>query len=192
MAPTWQLLRIDLIKRNHPSPCPLPTAWGEGSRGRLCVLVKTSVSDAQTLTIADLDVAEIEAAVALWEACGLTRPWNDPRADVRLALAGETSTILAGHAGGRLVATAMVGADGHRGWVYYLAVAPDRRGQRHGEAMMRAAEAWARARGMPKLQLMVRADNAAVVSFYNAIGYEIEDRTVMSKRFGTAASRQED
>jgi hypothetical protein len=133
--------------------------------------------------IDDLRDAEIEAAVTLWEACGLTRPWNDPRADAKRALAGETSTILALREAGRLVATAMVGADGHRGWVYYLAVEPDRRGRRLGEAMMRAAEAWVRARGMPKLQLMVRGDNAAVVRFYETIGYEIEDRTVMSKRF---------
>src|SRR5580704_17544578 len=95
------------------------------------------------LSIGDLLPDEIEAAVALWEACGLTRPWNDPRADIRRALAGATSTILAGRIDGRLVATAMVGADGHRGWVYYLGVAPDLRRQGLGEAMMRAAERWA-------------------------------------------------
>ena len=133
--------------------------------------------------IDDLQETEVEAAVALWEACGLTRPWNDPRADARLALAGETSTILAMREDGRLVATAMVGADGHRGWVYYLAVDPARRGARLGEAMMRAAEAWVRARGMPKLQLMVRSDNAAVVAFYKAIGYEAEEVAVLSTWF---------
>jgi ribosomal protein S18 acetylase RimI-like enzyme len=136
-----------------------------------------------SLTITDLHPDEIEAAVGLWEACGLTRPWNDPRADACLALAGPASTVLAGHdAGGRLVATAMVGADGHRGWVYYLAIAPDLRGLGHGEAMMRAAEAWALARGMPKLQLMVRGDNTGVINFYEAIGYAVEDRTIMSRR----------
>jgi len=135
--------------------------------------------------ITDLAESEIEAAVALWEACGLTRPWNDPRADARLALAGATSTILAAREGERLVATAMVGADGHRGWVYYLAVDPERRGQRLGEAMMRAAEAWIRARGLPKLQLMVRADNLSAVRFYEAIGYRAEPVTVMSVRFAT-------
>src|SRR5579859_3042910 len=102
--------------------------------------------------VADLRENEIDAAVALWEACGLTRPWNDPRADARLALAGETSTILAMRDQGRLIATAMVGADGHRGWAYYLAVDPLQRGRRLGAAMMRAAEAWVRARGLPKLQ----------------------------------------
>ena len=134
-------------------------------------------------TITDLADSEIEAAVALWEACGLTRPWNDPHADARLALAGATSTILAMRDGGRLVATTMVGADGHRGWVYYLAVDPERRGRRLGKAMMRAAESWVRARGLPKLQLMVRADNAAAIGFYEAIGYKIEPVTVMSVRF---------
>lgn len=138
---------------------------------------------ADVLTITDLLPDEIEAAVALWEACGLIRPWNDPRADARLALDGATSTILAGRSGGRLVATAMVGADGHRGWVYYLAVAPDQRGLRHGEALMRAAETWVRERGMPKLQLMVRSDNAAVVAFYKAIGYAVEEVAVLSTRF---------
>jgi ribosomal protein S18 acetylase RimI-like enzyme len=78
----------------------------------------------------------------------------------------------------------MVGADGHRGWVYYLAVDPGRRGRRHGEAMMRAAEAWLEARGMPKLQLMVRTGNDAVVGFYQAIGYKTEAVTVMSRWFG--------
>jgi ribosomal protein S18 acetylase RimI-like enzyme len=136
-----------------------------------------------TFPITDLAHVEIEAAVALWEACGLTRPWNDPHADARLALSGPTSTILAMHADGRLVATAMVGGDGHRGWVYYLAVDPALRGRRLGEAMMRAAEHWIRARGLPKLQLMVRGDNAAVVKFYQAIGYETEDRIILSKRF---------
>jgi len=77
----------------------------------------------------------------------------------------------------------MVGADGHRGWVYYLGVATDcvRRG--YGAAMMRAAEQWIIARGMPKLQLMVRADNAVAVGFYEAIGYQTEAVSVLSKRF---------
>ena len=135
------------------------------------------------LTVTELRADEIEAAVALWEACGLTRPWNDPRADARLALAGETSTILAHRWGDELIATAMVGDDGHRAWVYYLAVQPALKRFGLGAAMMRAAEDWAQARGMPKLQLMVRAENAVVVEFYKAIGYVEEPVTVLSKRF---------
>ena len=132
--------------------------------------------------IGELRPDEIEAAVALWEACDLTRPWNDPRADIRRAFGGATSTILAHREAGRLVATAMVGTDGHRGWVYYLAVAPDRRKRGLGEMMMRAAEAWVAERGMPKMQLMVRMENAAAAGFYHAIGYETEDRLILSRR----------
>jgi len=132
--------------------------------------------------IDELAPAEIEAAVALWEACDLTRPWNDPHADARRALEGATSTILAHRQDGRLVATVMVGADGHRGWVYYLAVAPDLRKRGLGEAMMHAAEAWALARGMPKMQLMVRIENAAAAGFYHAIGYATEERLLLAKR----------
>ena len=135
------------------------------------------------LVISDLGDDEIDAAVDLWREVNLTRPWNDPHADARLAMAGPTSTILAGHLDGRLVATVMVGADGHRGWVYYLGVLPDCRGRRFGEAMMRAAEQWIMARGMPKLQLMVRHDNAGAIGFYEAIGYKQEGVAVLSKRF---------
>ena len=135
------------------------------------------------ILVDDLRADEIEAAVALWEACSLTRPWNDPRADARMALAGPTSTILALHHGDELSATAMVGADGHRAWVYYLAVSPALKRTGLGAMMMRAAEDWAKARGMPKLQLMVRAENAAVVEFYKAIGYVEEPVTVLSRRF---------
>jgi ribosomal protein S18 acetylase RimI-like enzyme len=133
-------------------------------------------------SIDDLRPDEIEAAVTLWEACDLTRPWNDPRTDIRRAFEGATSTILAHREAGRLVATVMVGADGHRGWVYYLAVAPDRRKRGLGQAMMRAAEDWILARGMPKMQLMVRIENAAAAGFYHAIGYETEERLLLAKR----------
>ena len=134
-----------------------------------------------TLSIGDLETHEIEPAVTLWRQVGLTRPWNDPHADIRLALASPAATVLAGRLEGRLAATAMVGADGHRGWVYYLAVSPEARGRGYGEAMMRAAERWAAARGVPKIQLMVRAGNTAVLGFYEAIGYERSDVVVMAR-----------
>jgi len=129
--------------------------------------------------IGELRPDETEAAVALWDACGLTRPWNDPRADIRLALASPASAILAGRDGDRLLATAMVGCDGHRGWVYYLAVAPDRRGEGWGARLMTAAEDWLRERGAPRLNLMVRAGNEAVRGFYAARGYRTSDVVVL-------------
>jgi ribosomal protein S18 acetylase RimI-like enzyme len=81
-----------------------------------------------------------------------------------------------------LTATAMVGHDGHRGWVYYLAVRTDARRGGHGRAMMRACEAWLAERGVVKLNLMIRTDNAAVRDFYAAIGYGVDDVIFMSRR----------
>ena len=136
------------------------------------------------LEFGTLDETESEAAVALWQEAGLTRPWNDPRADIGLALAGPSSTILTAKAEGRLVATVMVGWDGHRGWIYYLAVALDKRRQGLGVRMLKAAEDWLKARGAPKVQLLVRAENAAVLSFYESLGYQRSDAVMMQRVLG--------
>lgn len=111
------------------------------------------------------------AVIALWEACGLTRPWNDPARDFALALESAASVVLVARAGHALAGSVMTGFDGHRGWVYYLAVAPDARRRGLGRALMAAAEAWLRARGAPKIQLMVREGNEAI-GFYEALGLE--------------------
>ncbi|MDO5512791.1 GNAT family acetyltransferase [Corynebacterium sp.] len=134
------------------------------------------------MIISTLPEARIPEVVALWEAAHLTRPWNDPIADARKALETETSTVLIGTDGEEIVASAMVGFDGHRGWVYYVAVAPDRQGLHLGAEIMHAAEEWLRDRGVGKLQLMIREENHAVRSFYRALGYQTEQVTVMSLR----------
>ena len=133
------------------------------------------------LDVSPLSPDEAEAAVALWEEAGLTRPWNDPRADIRLALAGPASTVLAGRIDGDLVATAMVGCDGHRGWLYYLAVAKAERRRGYGARMVRAAEDWLAARQAPKIQLLIRAENQAVVAFYEALGYRSSDSVMLQR-----------
>jgi ribosomal protein S18 acetylase RimI-like enzyme len=134
------------------------------------------------MDIQPLPTTMVSQAAALWQSAGLTRPWNDPIDDLRRAMAGSASTILAGVDDGVLVCTAMVGHDGHRGWVYYLAVSPGARGCGHGRTMMRACEAWLDARGVPKLNLMIRADNADARGFYAALGYGTDDVLVMSRR----------
>lgn len=131
--------------------------------------------------IAPLLPAHHDDAIALWHAAGLTRPWNDPRADLERALTGPASDVLAATAEGTVLGTVMVGHDGHRGWVYYVAVAESARGTGIGTALMSAAEDWLRDRGIPKLMLMVRADNVAVHGFYEAHGYAAEDVVVRSK-----------
>jgi len=128
--------------------------------------------------IADGDIPEV---IALWQRCGSTRPWNDPAADIALARQETNSTVLLGRHGGALIASVLVGHDGHRGWVYYVTVDPDRRQQGYGRAIMTAAEGWLRARGIEKLQLMVRGDNAKVHAFYQALGYFEQERVVFAK-----------
>jgi ribosomal protein S18 acetylase RimI-like enzyme len=123
------------------------------------------------LAIADITDADVATVIALWQACGLTRPWNDPASDIALARRGPHSTVLIGRDGGAIVATAMVGHDGHRGWVYYVATDPDRRAKGYGRAIMNAAEDWLRAAGVPKLQLLVRPENSGVAAFYQSIGF---------------------
>ena len=133
------------------------------------------------MLIAPLELTDIPALVALWEACGLTRPWNDPERDARFALDGATSTILGLSDGVALIGSVMAGFDGHRGWVYYLAVAPDRRREGLGRRLMEAAEAWLRERGAPKLQLMVRAGNAEALGFYEALGLERQEVVTLGR-----------
>ena len=129
--------------------------------------------------ITDADVDEV---VDLWRRCGLTRPWNDPIDDIALARRGADATILVVRETGRLIATVMVGFDGHRGWVYYLAVDPDRQGGGLGRAIMDAAEGWLKARGAPKIQLMVRDNNVAALGFYDRLGFERQAVVTLGKR----------
>ena len=134
------------------------------------------------MEVEELPVHLFPDAVALWQRCGLTRPWNDPDEDLRRAVRGPDSTVLACRFEDELLGTAMVGHDGHRGWVYYLAVREDARGRGLGRVLMRACESWVVERGVPKLQLMVRRGNESVLAFYARLGYEESDVVVLGKR----------
>lgn len=126
--------------------------------------------------------ADRDAVIALWHAAGLTRPWNDPAQDFDLALGNATSAVLLAVDDEAAIGSVMVGFDGHRGWVYYLAVSPDRQGQGTGRMLMQAAERWLRDAGCPKIQLMVRADNAVAKGFYAAIGYDEQPVVTIGRR----------
>ena len=132
--------------------------------------------------IAALEASDTDAAIALWEQTGLTRPWNDPHEDFLRAVTGPTSAVLGLFEEEELVGTAMVGHDGHRGWVYYLGVTPKRCRQGLGRRLMSACEDWLRERDVPKLNIMVRSENDAVRGFYGALGYETDAVTVVSRR----------
>lgn len=142
-------------------------------------------SDAGDVVIRAFGAADRAALVELWRRCDLTRPWNDPDLDIDRKLAVDPDGLLVAEVAGELVASVMVGYDGHRGWVNYLAVAPSQQGTRLGARMMSAAEDLLRARGCPKLNLQVRTSNTAAFAFYEAIGYERDDVVSFGRRLIT-------
>lgn len=140
-----------------------------------------------TPTIRPAAAEDEDAVVALWRACGLVVSYNDPAADFRFARAGGASDVLVGTVGNgladgdRIVASVMVGHDGHRGWLWYVAVDPGLRGAGAGRAMVAAAETWLRDRGVAKVHLLVRETNTGVVAFYEQQGFEVAPRVMMAK-----------
>lgn len=134
------------------------------------------------ITVVSASATDRDTVIALWQLTGLTRPWNDPQADFDLALANSTSAILLARESAELVGSVMVGFDGHRGWVYYLASDPVRRGEGIGRELMMAAERWLRERGCPAIRLMVRSDNEAAKAFYAALGYEVQEVATIGRR----------
>jgi len=140
-----------------------------------------SAAPARALTVAPIGDGDVADVIALWQRCGLTRPWNDPASDIALARKGENAAMLAGRDNSGIVASVLVGHDGHRGWVYYVAVDPDCRHKGYGRVIMDAAEQWLRRRGIEKLQLMVRPDNSQVQAFYRSLGYLEQERIIYAK-----------
>jgi len=120
--------------------------------------------------------------VSLWGRCGLIVPWNDPHADIDRKLRIQPELFLVGEIDGAVVATAMGGYDGHRGWVFYLAVDPRRRRRGLGRMIMERLERLLLERGCPKINLEVRRSNLDVMRFYERIGYRDNDVVGLGKR----------
>jgi ribosomal protein S18 acetylase RimI-like enzyme len=122
------------------------------------------------------------AVIALWEACNLVRPQNDPRKDIARKLRVNPEWFLIAESAGRIVGAVMAGYEGHRGWINYLAVDPGCRRAGVGRALMAEAERLLRAAGCPKINLQVRPGNAAVIAFYERIGFGLEGAISLGKR----------
>lgn len=137
---------------------------------------------ASELLVRPFAETDTESVVALWRDCGLTVPWNDPRADIAIKMTVQPELFLTGLRDGRVVATVMAGFDGHRGWINYLAVATGLRKRGYGRRMVAAAERALRERGCPKLNLQVRTSNRAVLDFYRRIGFVEDDVASLGKR----------
>lgn len=133
--------------------------------------------------IRSFTVADTDAVVALWKEAGLTRPWNDPVKDIRRKTTTQPEMFLVAEDGAdQVVGTAMIGYDGHPGWIHYLAVAGSHRGTGLGKDLVRRAESMLAALGCPKVQLQVRPDNTGVIAFYESIGYSAYEAVNMGKR----------
>jgi ribosomal protein S18 acetylase RimI-like enzyme len=135
------------------------------------------------MTLAIRAASETDEAdvTALWHNCNLTASYNDPATDFRFARGKPSSDVLVAVERGEIVGSVMVGHDGHRGWLYYVAVAPQHQKKGIGRALVKAAEQWLSECGVPKVHLMVRETNTAVVEFYAHIGYDPMPRVNMQK-----------
>lgn len=134
------------------------------------------------MQIRPFEITDEEAVIELWSRCNLLRPWNDPKKDIQRKLAVRPDLFLVGVLGGEIVATVMVGYEGHRGWINYLAVSPDHQRKGFGRRMMEEAERLLRAEGCPKINLQVRGENEVVIKFYESLGYSVDRVVSMGKR----------
>ena len=134
------------------------------------------------MQIRPFEPADEAAVVTLWRQCELTRPWNDPHADIQRKLTTQPELFFVGLCDATLVATVMTGFDGHRGWVNYLAVDPAHRNKGHGRLLMDHVERTFHALGCPKVNLQVRVGNAAAAAFYRRLGYSPEEAVTFGKR----------
>ncbi|HEY94656.1 MAG TPA: GNAT family acetyltransferase [Dehalococcoidia bacterium] len=123
-----------------------------------------------------------ETVIHIWRACSLTKPWNNPKKDIDRKLKDSPDLFFVGLIDEKIVASVMAGYDGHRGWIYYLAIDPKHRKQGLGRQIMAAAEEKLLEIGCPKIDLMVRKNNLDVISFYEKIGYGHDEVITMSRR----------
>jgi ribosomal protein S18 acetylase RimI-like enzyme len=122
------------------------------------------------------------SVVDLWHRCDLVRPWNDPHRDICRKLKVNPEWFLVGLVDGQVVATVMAGYEGHRGWLNYLAVAPEFQRRGLAREMVTKAERLLRKAGCPKINLQIRASNHAVIEFYRRLGYSVDQAVSMGKR----------
>lgn len=126
--------------------------------------------------------ADEAAVIALWKSCGLVVAQNNPAVDIARKLRVNPEWFLVGEVEGTVVASCMAGYEGHRGWINYLAVHPDHRRQSLGRQLMAHAEKLLREAGCPKINLLVRKTNATVITFYESLGFAVDEVVSLGKR----------
>ncbi len=128
------------------------------------------------------ETTDPQAVIDLWKDCGLVVPWNDLVKDIERKLKVDRDLLLVGELAGEIVASVMEGYEGHRGWINYLAVSPRHRGKGYGRSIMEVVELAIAQKGCPKINLQIRGSNTDMASFYQAIGYDIENVISLGKR----------
>ena len=123
-----------------------------------------------------------DAVIDLWQECGLTRPWNDPVADILRKQSDQLGKFVLLVDESDLVASMMIGYDGHRGSVNYLAVLPKYQTQGIGRKMMAYCEDYLTQLGCPKINICVRDSNVKVLDFYQELGYQPDPVVLLGKR----------
>ena len=120
--------------------------------------------------------------IELWQRCKLVVPWNDPKQDILRKVAFQPHLFWVGTMDAVIVATVMAGYEGHRGWINYLAVAPEYQRRGIGRRMLHVAEDELRKLGCPKINLQVRSSNRDVIAFYERLGFALDDVVSLGKR----------
>lgn len=178
---------ISLIDPANSRSIPVAERIGATEReridflGRELVVFGVSAPQRSGLVVRVIRDDDASRVVALWKQTELVRPWNDPRADLEQARTCLSSDVLVAVEGSTIVGTVMVGHDGHRGWVYYLAVDPVHNRGGVGRLLMQSAEEWVRRRGIKKMNLMVRGGNFGALGFYDALRYEAQDVVTLGR-----------
>ena len=126
--------------------------------------------------------ADESTVISLWKACNLLVPWNNPYQDIVRKQGTDAELFMVAELDSQVRATIMVGYDGHRGWINYLAVHPEYRRRGVAKQLLRGAESHLCQKGCPKLNLQIRSSNPDAVAFYQAMGYVEDDVVSFGKR----------
>lgn len=137
------------------------------------------------MEIRPFEESDRSAVIELWRACGLIRPWNDPNSDISRKLTVQPELFFIGVVDQKVIASAMAGYDGHRGSIFYLAVSPEHQNRGLGKQLMQKVEDTLSGMGCPKLNIVVRSSNEAVLTFYNRLGYATDDVVSIGKRLSS-------
>ena len=137
------------------------------------------------LIIRSFQISNEPDVIDLWHRCNLVVPQNDPKKDIAMKLRMQPELFFVGVISNRIVSTVMSGYDGHRGWLYYLAVDPNFQKKGIGRRMTEKAEMKLRKLGCHKINLQIRNSNKSVIAFYKHIGFLDDDVIGMGKRLET-------